>query len=187
MFQTYQVSSSTKLQATKKPKRVRSHVPHHKQPAHRVHRRNARERYRTDEIKETFDTLRQLLPLGKHRKRVSKENILKYATSYIRELAVLVREHDAAVSKMADGRRYEQDNGRRVPDLCPSSLDQNYVGCLQELSSDDVNNPWNCSRSVHTPCDVSKKQQFNNEICLIPLRFYSPIYKISLFFRFSFV
>ena len=84
-----------------KRRRQRKHVPHHLQPVKQVTKRNTRERKRVDAINDTFRQLRSQIPYGPMSKRVSKENILKYAILYIRELSNLIEEHDAQEEQKA--------------------------------------------------------------------------------------
>ena len=84
-----------------KRRRQRKHVPHRLQPVKQVTKRNTRERKRVDAINDTFRQLRSQIPYGPMSKRVSKENILKYAILYIRELSNLIEEHDAQEEQKA--------------------------------------------------------------------------------------
>ncbi len=72
----------------------RRHVPHNQQERSKVQRRNERERQRIQAVNGEFVRLRKLLPYGNSTKRVSKEDILKYAIHYIEELSRLISEHD---------------------------------------------------------------------------------------------
>jgi hypothetical protein len=143
MVEIYQDTPSETTTDAVKLRRRRKHVPHDKQPVHRVRRRNARERCRVDQVNEQFAKIRELLPDRNRRKRISKENILKYAIIYIRELNNLIYEHDISmvsghnlhdVSKpMCERLNLQSDDSTLCQATEPCS-DEKYVGCLRDLS-----------------------------------------------------
>ena len=81
------ISSSNKTRKT-------CYVPHRFISPHKVERRNARERARSNKIVKEFQRLRRLLPFKK-KTRVPKEDILRLAVQYIRHLERMIEIHDA--------------------------------------------------------------------------------------------
>jgi hypothetical protein len=77
-----------------KESRSSKHVPHALQQPEKVEQRNTRERNRVHTVNSEFRRLRHLLPIYNRGKRISKENILKYAIRYIEGLQLMIKEHD---------------------------------------------------------------------------------------------
>lgn len=92
---TYKILEARKNTSLKKYKtRSSTYIPHALQTKEKVQKRNTRERTRVQAVNLEFKRLRWLLPVSNRGKRISKENILKYAILYINALRDMIRKHD---------------------------------------------------------------------------------------------
>ena len=87
-------SIKTAEEIMKQKEMKKRHIPHAMQPPHKVSWRNSRERTRIHAVNDEFARLRRLLPYEK-KTRVPKEDIIRLAVIYIKELRSMVVEHDA--------------------------------------------------------------------------------------------
>ncbi|XP_052251826.1 transcription factor 15-like [Dreissena polymorpha] len=70
------------------------HIPHSEKPPHLVAKRNARERRRVETVNNAFVRLRRHVPIEAKNKRLSKVKTLRYAIDYIKQLTIMIKEHD---------------------------------------------------------------------------------------------
>ncbi len=105
---------------------TKRHVPHSDQPPELVDKRNTRERQRVHEINQEFGKLKRLIPYKDKGKRISKENVLKYAIDYIRGLYKMIAEHDMCMHSYAYSIQrpelYLQPHHSQMPELPQTEL-----------------------------------------------------------------